>query len=87
MKEEELPDFGTPDNFIDLNNVVKMHAEKDTLWTEEFTKIADAKPGKVRQFTEHPIRARTMLKQLNFSLVKFQAHAVNIRGIYAAPME
>jgi hypothetical protein len=57
MKDARLPKFGTPDNFIDLNNVVKMHAEKDTLWTEEFTKIADAKPGKVRQFSKHLIRA------------------------------
>jgi hypothetical protein len=87
MKDVGLPEFGTPDNFIDLSDVVKLHAEQDALWTEEFTKIADVRPGQVQQFAEHPIRARTMLQQLNFSLVKYQVHAVDIRGIYAAPME
>jgi hypothetical protein len=87
MKDVELPEFSTPDNFIDLNNVVKMHAEEDALWTEEFTKIADAKPGQVRKFTEHLIRAQTMLQQLKFSLVKYRVNAVDISGIYAAPME
>ena len=61
MKDVGLPEFSTLDNFIDLNNVVKLHAEQDALWTEEFTKIADARLGQVWQFTEHPIRARTML--------------------------
>jgi hypothetical protein len=72
MKEAGLPEFDTPDNFTDLSNMVKLHAEQDVLWTEEFTKIADAKLGKVRKFVEHPIKAQTMLQQLNFSLVKYQ---------------
>jgi hypothetical protein len=67
--------------------VVKRHAEQDALWTEELAKIVDVKPGKVRQFAEHLIKARTMLQQLNSILVKYRAHAVDIRGIYAAPME
>jgi hypothetical protein len=87
MKDAKFPKFNTPDNFIDLSDVVKLHAEQDSLWTEEFAKIVDARPGQVQQFAEHPIRARTMLQQLNSSLVKYRAHAVDIRGIYAAPME
>jgi hypothetical protein len=71
MKDVGLPEFDTPDNFIDLSDVVKMHAEQYALWTKEFAKIADAKPGQVRQFVEHLIRARTMLQQLNSSLVKY----------------
>jgi hypothetical protein len=38
MKDIGLPEFGTHDNFIDLSNVVKMHAEQDALWTKVFTK-------------------------------------------------
>jgi hypothetical protein len=87
MKDSGLPEFGTPDEFIDLSDVFKLYVEQDSLWTEEFAKITDARPGQVQQFAEHPIRARTMLQQLNFSLEKYRAHAVDIRGIYAAPME
>jgi hypothetical protein len=47
MKDVGLPEFGTPDNFIDLRDMVKMHAEQDALWTKEFTKIADVKLGQV----------------------------------------
>jgi hypothetical protein len=62
MKDVRLPEFGTPDNFIDLSDMVKLHVEQDSLWTEESAKIADARSGQVQQFTEHPIRSRTMLQ-------------------------
>jgi hypothetical protein len=87
MKDFGLPEFGTPNNFIDLSNVVKMHDKQDSLWTEESVKIADVRSGKVQQFTKHTIKAQTMLQQLNSSLVKYRAHAVDIRGIYAPSVE
>jgi hypothetical protein len=62
MKDFGLPEFGTPDNFIALRDVVKMHAEQDALWTEEFAKIVGVRPRQVKKFAEHPIRARTMLQ-------------------------
>jgi len=67
--------------------VVKRHVEQDALWIEEFVKIVNVKLGQLRQFAKHPIRAQTMLQQLNFSLVKYRAHAIDIRGIYTTPME
>jgi hypothetical protein len=87
MKYVGLLEFNTHDNLIDLSDMVKLHAEQDALWTEEFEKIADARPGQVQQFTEHPIKSRTMLQQLNSSLVKYRVNEVDIRGIYVAPME
>jgi hypothetical protein len=57
MKDAKFPEFGTPDNFIDLSDVVKMHAKQDALWTKELSKIVDVRPGHVRQFVEHLIRA------------------------------
>ena len=57
MKYIGLPEFETPDKFIDLSEVVKLYVEQDSLWTEEFAKITDARPGQVQQFAEHPIRA------------------------------
>ena len=87
MKDVGLPEFNTPDKFIDLSDVVKLHAEHDSIWTKELVNMTDARPGQVQQFVEHPIRFWTMIQQLNSSLVKYQAHAVDIRGIHAAPME
>ena len=87
MKDSGLPKFGTPDESADLSDVLRIYVEQDSLWTEEFTKITDGGPGQVQQFTEHSIRAWTMLQQLNSSLVKYWVNAVDIKGIYAAPME
>jgi hypothetical protein len=87
MKDIRLPEFGTPDDFVDLRDIVKSHTEQDSSWAEEIAKVTDTTPGQVRQFMEHPIKARAMLQQLSASLVKYRAHAVEIREIYAAPME
>jgi hypothetical protein len=87
IKNVGLPKFDTPDEFINLSDVFKIHVEQDSLWAEECAKVTDAKPGQVQQFTEHPIRARAMLQQLNSSLVKYLVHAVDIKGVYVAPME
>jgi hypothetical protein len=87
MKDIKLPEFGNPSEFIDIRNVINMYAEQDSLWDKECVKVTDARLGQVRQFIEHLIRARTMLQQLNSTLIKYRAHAADIRGIYAAPME
>jgi len=62
MKDAMFLKFNTPNNFIDLSDVVKMHAEQDSLWIEESTKIAYVRLRQVQKFVEHPIRARTMLQ-------------------------
>jgi hypothetical protein len=87
MKDIGLSEFGMPDDFIDLRDIVKSHTEQDSSWVEELAKVADTVPGQVRQFMEHPIKARAMLQQLSASLVKYRAHAVEIREIYLNPME
>jgi hypothetical protein len=87
MKDIKFPEFGNPSEFIDIRNLLKMYVEQDSLWVEECAKVADARLGQVRQFTEHPIRAKTILQQLNSTLIKYRAHAMDIRGIYAAPVE
>jgi hypothetical protein len=87
MKDIGLPEFGTPDDFVDLRDIVKSHTEQDSSWAEEIAKVTDMAPGQVRQFMEHPIKARAMLQQLSASIVKYRAHAVEIREIHSAPME
>jgi hypothetical protein len=87
MKDIGLPEFGDPDNFIDLCDIVGSHAKQDSLWAKELAKVTDTSPGQVQRFMEHPMKAQTVLQQLNTSLVKYRAHAVEIRGFYMAPME
>jgi hypothetical protein len=48
MKDIGLPDFGTPDNFVDLCDIVESHAKKDSRWAEELMKMTDAVPGQVQ---------------------------------------
>lgn len=87
MKDIKLPEFGTPDDFVDLRDIVKSHTEQDSSWAEEIAKVTDMAPGQVRQFMEHPIKARAMFQQLSASIVKYQAHVVEVREIHSAPME
>jgi hypothetical protein len=87
MKDIRLPEFGMPDDFVDLRDIVESHTKKDSSWAERLAKVTDTVPGQVQQFMEHPIKARAMLQQLSASLVKYQVHVIEIREIYAAPME
>jgi hypothetical protein len=87
MRDIGLPEFGTPDDFVDLRDIVKLHAEQDSSWAVEIAKVVNMVPGQVQQFMEHPIKARTMLQQLSARIVKYRAWAVEIREILSAPME
>jgi hypothetical protein len=34
MKDIILPEFGTPNDFVDLRDIVKSHVEQDSSWAE-----------------------------------------------------
>ena len=70
MKDIRLPEFNTPDNFVDLYDIVESHTKKDSLWAEEIVKVTDTSPEQVQRLMEHPIRAWIVLQQLNTSVVK-----------------
>ena len=48
MKDIELLEFGTPDDFNDLHDIVKSHIEQDSTWAKELAKVTDTVPGQVR---------------------------------------
>jgi hypothetical protein len=87
MRDIDLPEFDTPDDFVDLRDIVKLHTEQDSSWAAEITKVVNMVPGQVQQFTEHPIKAQTVLQQLSAKIVKYRAHAVEIKEILSAPMD
>jgi hypothetical protein len=45
MKDIDLPEFGTPNDFVDLRDIIKSHAEQDSSWVEEIEKVSDMAPG------------------------------------------
>jgi hypothetical protein len=87
MRDIDLPEFDTPDDFVDLHDIVKLHVEQDSSWAAEIEKVANMAPGQVQQFMEHPIKAQTMLQQLSARIVKYRAWAVEIKEILSAPMD
>jgi hypothetical protein len=54
MKDIGLPEFGNPDNFVDLCDIVESHTKQDLLWAKELAKVTDTTPGQVQRFMEHP---------------------------------
>jgi hypothetical protein len=87
MRDIGLPEFGSPEDFVDLHDIVKQNAEKDLAWNGEIEKVENIAPGQVQQFMEHPIKARTILQQLSVKVVKYREWAVEIKDILSAPME
>jgi hypothetical protein len=63
MKDIGLLEFGSPEDFVDLHDIVKKHAEQDSAWTTEITKVVSMVPGQVQQFMEHLIKARAVLQR------------------------
>jgi hypothetical protein len=62
MKNIGLPEFGSPEDFVNLDDIVKQHAEQDSTWTAEIAKVARMDLGQVQQFIEHPITTRVVLQ-------------------------
>jgi hypothetical protein len=45
MRDIDLPEFDTPDDFVDLCYIVKSHAEQDSSWVAEIANVTDMVPG------------------------------------------
>jgi hypothetical protein len=48
MKDIGLPKFGSPEEFVDLHDIVKKHVEKISAWTTEIEKVASMAPVQVQ---------------------------------------
>jgi thioesterase domain-containing protein len=62
MRDIDLLEFGSHENFVDLHDIVKQHAEQDSSWTADIEKVANMALGQVQQFVEHPIKPQTILQ-------------------------
>ena len=48
MKGIGLLEFDSPEDFIDLHDIVKKHEEQDSAWITEIAKMASMAPGQVQ---------------------------------------
>jgi hypothetical protein len=87
MRDISLPEFGSPEDFFDLHDIVKQHAEQDSSWTAKIEKVDNMAPVQVQHFMEHPIKAWEVLQQLSVKVVKYRARAVEIKEILSALMD
>jgi hypothetical protein len=72
MKDINLPKFGSPEDFVDLHDIVKKHAKKDSAWKREIAKVESMAPVQVQQFVEHPIKAQVVLQWLSVKMIKYR---------------
>jgi hypothetical protein len=87
MKGIDLPKFGSLEDFVDLHDIVKKHAEQDSTSTTEIAKVASMVPGQVENFMEHLIKARAVLQRLSVKIIKYRERAVEVKEIISAPMD
>jgi hypothetical protein len=87
MKDIGLPEFGSPEDFVDLHDIFKQHAEQDSTWTIDIEKVASMAPGQVQNFMEHPTKARVVLQWLSVKIVKYRAWVVEVKSIISSPMD
>jgi hypothetical protein len=72
MKGIELPEFGSPEDFVNLHDIVKRHAKQDSAWTADISQVARMAPGQIQQFMEHLIKAHVFLQWLSIKIVKYR---------------
>jgi hypothetical protein len=60
MKGIDLPKFVSFEDFVNLHDIVKRHAKKDSAWQLEIIKVESMEPGQIKQFIEHPIKAHAI---------------------------
>jgi hypothetical protein len=87
MKGINLPEFVSPEDFVDLHNIVKRHEEQDSTWIMEIAHVASMALGQIKQFMEHPIKARAALQRLSIQTVKYRERAVEVKDILSTPMD
>jgi hypothetical protein len=62
MRDIGFPEFDTPEDFFELDDIVKLLAKKDSSWTTKIEKVVNMVPGQVHQFIDHPIKHQTILQ-------------------------
>jgi hypothetical protein len=54
MLNIDLPEFGLPEDFFDLHDIVKQHEEQGLAWEAKISPISSMILGQVKKFMEPP---------------------------------
>ena len=87
MRNIDLPEFGPPEDFSDLHDIVKQHEEKDFAWEAEISQISSMILGQVNKFMEPPIKSLAILQHLSVKLIKYNERVIEIKEVLSTPMD
>jgi hypothetical protein len=72
MKGIGLPEFDSPEDSVDLHDIVKRHVEQDSAWGVDISHVESMAPCQIQQFMEYPIKAHAVLQQLSAKIIKYR---------------
>jgi hypothetical protein len=72
MRNIDLPEFGPPEDFTDLRDIVKRHAEQDRVCETKISQVSSMILGQVKKFMEPPIKSLAVLQCMSVKLIKYK---------------
>jgi len=86
MKGINLPEFGPPEDFVDLQDIVKQHEEQDLAWETNISQTSSMIPSLAKKFMEATIKALAVLQRLSVKLIKYKERAVELKEVLSTIM-
>jgi len=87
MNDINLQNFGSPEDFSNLHDIVKRHVEHESTWEVEIVQVASMTLSHVQKFMEHPIKARAILHRLSTKMIRYRERTIEIKETLSAPMD
>ena len=87
MRDIDLPEFGPPENFYDLRDIVKQHAEQDQVCEMKISQVSSMLPGHVKKFMEPLIKSLVVLQCLSVRLIKYKERQIEMKEVLSTPMD
>jgi hypothetical protein len=86
-REIQFPEFGSPEDFQNISDIVKQHVESDQKYESNVLKITTLVRGKFRKFMDDLIRASMVLEHVISKLDKFRKQTLEMREVLNASMD
>jgi hypothetical protein len=87
MRNIDLLEFGPPEDFSDLRDIVKRHAEQDQVYETNIFHVSSMIQGQVNKFMEPSIKALPVLQRLSVRLIKYKEQGIEMKEVLSSPMD
>jgi hypothetical protein len=87
MRGIDLPEFGLPEDFTDLHDIVKRHEDQDWVCETKILHVSSIILGQLKKFMEPPIKYLAILQCVNVKLIKCKEQTIEIKEVLSAPMD